>query len=263
MTKKDDINKNTDKELVAANESENAVAVVSPEDQFMIMTMQPNELQELLDINMTGEELKPSDMPVIKVPSGGATSWTVPSINGEVVLQELDGIIPFTQLTRGYWPTSFDDGEPGPPECWSEDGQYGLGEHAQTLVEGKCCNCEYQKFGSGKNGGQACQQKRLIYFILKDEVLPVVVRAPAMSLKNVRAYLSGLMSRRKPIHSVYTRLTLVADKNKKGKQYAKIVCAMIGEVENPQVTEAYARSLKPLFMRVAAESAKTQFGYDD
>ena len=61
----------------------------------------------------------------------------------------------------------------------------------------------------------------------------------------------GLISKQKFVHSVYTELTLETDKSADGIEYPKINVRKVGDVENPEITDAYAKMIKPHLKREA------------
>jgi hypothetical protein len=230
---------------------ETALATVDA-TQFQIMKMDQNAIQSMLNENLGADSIAVQDLVRVKVPSGGGKIWTVPSIEGDHDVPELVGIIVFTKNIRTYWVSSFDDTGGGiPPDCYSPDGVKGIGEMANRIEGGLCENCPMSKFAED-GSGQPCKEGRLIFMVLRDEILPIVIKAPVMSLGNAKKYLLGLTSRVQRIHSVYTKLTLEADKNKKGMKYSKIIFEKVGDVENPELTEAYAKTLRPFIDQAAA-----------
>jgi hypothetical protein len=216
------------------------------------MASQNRNIKQVLRANLGSDELRPEDLERVTVPGSGGTVWTVNTVDGPVETKELIGVVVHTQTTRAYWETSFEQSGGGtPPQCVSRDGLTGIG-----IPGGDCMNCKFNQFESDSKGrGKACQESRLIFIVLKDEILPIVVKAPATSLKGAKKYLLGLTSRNHPVHSVFTKLTLEKDKNADGILYAKIVMSKVGTVENPEITAAYAASIKPYLESAAHDMA--------
>ena len=249
------------KEVSTEFEGNQVPAVVDPTSgQFAIMATQNQNIREVLKANLGSDELRPEDLERVTVPGSGGTTWVVNTVDGPVETRELTGVIVHTQITRAYWEKSFDEtGGGSPPECVSRDGLTGVGNPG-----GDCLNCKYNLFESDAKGrGKACQESRLIFLVLKDELLPIVVKAPATSLKNAKKYLTGLTSRvdpvtrrNTPVHSVYTKLTLFRDKNTDGIPFAKIEFAKTGCVENPEATAAYAAGIRPYLESAAKAMAE-------
>lgn len=235
---------------------EKALTEYKPE-QFAIMEMEQEELDMILEENLGGDSLKVSDLTRVNVPAGGGKIWTFDTVDGEFEGKELTGIIIMTKIVRSYWETDFNESGGGSaPDCFSLNGKDGVGEVADSCG-GKCKACPMNEFGSGKNGkGRACKESRLIFMLTKDDILPLVIKAPVMSLNNARQYLVQLMSRRKAIHSVYTTLTLANDKNEDGIKYSKVVFTKVGDVEDPNATRAYALQIRPHLDSMASKMTK-------
>ena len=229
---------------------------ISPETgQYAIMTMQSGEIAEILNENLGGEQLTAADLETVTVPAGGGLTWTINSIDGEIETKQIDGIIIFSTITRAYWPTKYEGGSE-PPQCSSQDGRMGVGNPG-----GDCYICPLNAFGTadaGQGRGKACSEKRFLFVVTQEETLPLIVRAPSMSLKGAKQYIRGLISKRQHLHSVYTRMTLEKTKNADGITFSKIIFTKIGDVENPELSKAYAAGIKPYLMSVARESSLKQ-----
>lgn len=236
----------------SGDEEQTTAVAVRNDDQFKVMTIDGNKIKTIIKDNLGADGLKLSDLERITVPSGGGIVWEVPGLEGLETTKELTGIMIASQTGRKFWTQSFDETGGGtPPDCYSPDGVTGIGSPG-----GECATCPNAQFGTADNGrgrGQACSEFRSILMVLKDEILPVVITAPAMSLSPIRKYLRGLVSRQLPLHAVYTRLTLEKDKNKDGITYAKIVPVKVGDVENPDIIKSYADNIKPYLVQVAQD----------
>ena len=211
-------------------------------------------VQDMIKENLGDSKITLSDLSRISFPSGKSKTWIVPDIEaegGEIEAKAITGIVLMTQRTRQYWEESFEDTGGGtPPDCSSEDGIFGRGNPG-----GECDNCLFSQFDEDTKR-QSCSEKRLIFMITQDDILPIMVSAPPTSLKNVRKYILGLTSKQKPIHSVYTELTLVTDKSQGGIDYPKIQIRKVGDVENPEITAQYAKMIKPYLQKEAARAAQ-------
>jgi len=220
---------------------------VAVKENFAIMEGNITDITDMIAENIGDDTITMGDLTKIVFPSGKSTTWTIPDIeseSGEIETKKILGVIVKTQHTRQYWETEYDGGN-NPPDCASEDGITGIGTPG-----GNCMECPFSEFGSdAKERGKACHEKRLIFIVLKDDILPTIISAPASSLKNVRTYLFGLTSKRKFVHSVYTEVALVTDKNEDGIDYPKITMRKAGNVETPETTAAYAAAIRPFLTR--------------
>jgi hypothetical protein len=235
------------------------------EHPFAIMEMQES-VKDLMEENFGSEPFTISDLTTITVPTGGLTTWTIPSIDGDKEVKEIIGILIYTRMTRTWWEQSYEETGGGVfPDCFSLDGLNGVGKMAdRPEVNGVCKQCPMNEFGTGKDGeGKACKEKRQMFMVLPEEIMPAMIRVPVKSVAPSRKYLFGLTSKRKPIHSVYTKLTLETDKNKKGLKYSRIKFEKVGDVENPQVSAAYAKAMKPYLEEISEQMVRNADAIND
>lgn len=100
------------------------------------------------------------------------------------MVKTLTGHILFKHAANQWWEIPFDQRTPETspvPNCYSIDGitQSG-GDKPQCAL---CCNCEQNKFGTGKDEqGKACRNTVRFLFLVDGSVLPVVIIAPPTSL---------------------------------------------------------------------------------
>jgi hypothetical protein len=221
--------------------------------QYAIMQKGKMELvKEMIKENLGDDTITFSDLTRISFPSGKSRNWSIPDIEaegGEIESKSIVGVILMTQRTRQYWKESFEaTGGGTPPDCSSQDGVTGRGNPG-----GDCGGCKFSEFDQ-VSGRQACKENRLIFMVLKDDILPIMISAPPTSLKNVRKYLLGLTSKQRYAHSAYTELTLETDKSKDGISYPKINIRKVGDVENPDITAEYAKMIRPYLEREAVRA---------
>jgi len=214
------------------------VAVKEGDYAVVASSNDPVALSEALRENLDGAGLSVFDLDRIKVPSGGSKTWTVPTINGEVETQDLQGIIIYNKIVRQYYENAFAGGGQ-PPECYSNDGQTGIG-----MPGGDCGSCHLAKFGTANDGRTACKERRLFFVLLPDSALPVLLNAPPSALKNARTYLLKLSGVGKKYFQVITKFILTKDKSGDGIDYSKLSFALVGDAPNPTALEAYAKSFR-------------------
>lgn len=209
-----------------------------PVEKYRIMTMKPEVVQELVRENLGGG-FSPFDLPVITVPTGGATFWTVPSADGPVPVPSVTGIIAYQQMTRLYYAHGLDEpgGQKGPPDCRSYDMEMGVGDPG-----GSCAVCPFAQFGSarGERRGQACKQYRLLIMVRPESMLPVRLPVPPTSLGNLSTYLMNLTDAGILYNRVVTKLDLEVGE-KGGYKTAMIKASKAGEL-----TEEQIERVKPL-----------------
>jgi hypothetical protein len=140
-------------------------------------------------------------------------------------------------------------GQNDPPDCASQDALHGEGEPG-----GDCLRCPLNEFGTSEfsEGAKACQEIRQIFLIPREGILPYVINVKPGSLKNVNAYLMGLLSVRLRRTDVETVLTLQKAQNKGGLDFSQIVFRKGDDLapESRERMAAYSEVLKPYLERV-------------
>lgn len=215
-----------------------ALATVDPKN-YAILDADSN-VAELVASNLAGESISEFDLDQVKVPTGGGTRWSLPTLSGDIESEEITGIIMHVGKRRQYWSS----GEPtgAPPECHSRDMLKGIGKPG-----GDCEACPNNQFGSGKNGsGKACKETRSLFLIREKDQLPIVVNIPPGSLKNVKQYLMRLPA---PYFQVITRLTLKTEKNGQGIKFSTVVPQMVTQLPGESVPRIrdFAGQLQKVF----------------
>ena len=217
------------KELVAQNE-------------WAVMNMDSKNLASIIEVNLAGEQLRVFDLDRIVVPSGGSTTWTVYDLMaGELETKEIEGIIIHIQPTRAMWEAVYGEGGgDSPPDCASLDGEVGMG-----IPGGNCAQCPFNQF---ENGKKKCKERRWIFLLQPNDLLPIVVDSPPSSLNEVVKYKVALTRAGKGLPNVVSRMTLKQTKNKDGIKYSKIIfsCAMIDPpAELLAQVDAYRQAIMP------------------
>jgi hypothetical protein len=101
---------------------------------YSVMQMSKEELVEVI-VENTGGTLSRLDLPTVRVPTAGGTTWTIPDVeSGDRSDKVLRGIVVYQTVARGYWEASFNSSGGGtPPTCYSNDGKRGLGNPGGDL----------------------------------------------------------------------------------------------------------------------------------
>lgn len=195
--------------------------------------MEQNNLvvkQEFAVANLT-EDFKKNlagitlEIPQLKTPAAGAMYFEI----DEQPHKELQGVIVAHGPQHVYFANDF-DGSSAPPDCSSRDGITGMmaGEPDPETGEieyiyRSCENCEFNQFGSGKNGGKACKEKHQLYILLSGEILPMSMLLPVSSCKNLNSYASKLFAKGQFLGDVVTSFSLEKATNKTNIVYSKVV----------------------------------------
>jgi len=210
---------------------ETSVTVTPSGSEYPLLRL--GTTQDLLDIfrdNLGAAGLDTLDLPRVKVPSGGALSWAIGTLDGEESAKELEGIVLSWRPARLYWKKAIGEGGGRkPPDCTSRDGFIGVGDPG-----GNCAQCPFAQFGSATKGtGQACKQVRQLLLVRPGEILPHLISIPPTSLKAASQYFLMLLGRQMPYWGVTTKLRLERATNEAGINYAKVQFFM-GRVLSPQ-----------------------------
>jgi hypothetical protein len=231
-----------------------------------------DSVREIIQSNFGGGQISFSQLDRVKLPGAGNTTWEVITLEGERTTQELVGIIVGWADKKAWWPVSFDSGSGQPPTCRSEIYGIGIGNptagfnakeevmlkapgitfrrEPKKLAGGfDCDTCVHNQFGSNeKHGGKACQDKRLIFMLDKDSLLPFVIMAPATSIKPLREYFGRLARHALPYFGAITSIKLEKDKSAGGITYSKMVPTMVEALEGDALAtaRAYSRMLDPM-----------------
>lgn len=183
---------------------------------------------EIIETNLGGEELSEFDLPQIKVPSGSSAAvFAVPNPSGEDGAEKfITGIVMHIGKRRSYYKSKEVDGSR--PDCESYDMVNGVGDPG-----GLCASCPLNVFGSatmndGSEGaGKACKEVRLLFVVRPGEWMPIVVKAPSGSLRNVKKWLGSL---KLPYFQTVTQIGLRKEKSRGGTDYYELTFMQVGVV---------------------------------
>lgn len=217
--------------------------------------------------NLGGETLSPFDLERIKVPSGGSTTWMLPTLEGEEAAKHFDAVVLFHRVARGYWP---DGGEMGtPPVCSADDFAKPRGTEADRMrsegITPHCDRCPMSQFGSARKdgkekAGQACKMVRHVFLVREGDILPKLLACPPASLKGAKQWILKLSGAGLRPTDMVTRFELTPDKDDSGNPYARVKLtpiARLGEAEAAAMRAA-ADALRPVFEAAAIEASDVE-----
>lgn len=218
-------------------------------EEFAALKMDPGQLHEVLTENLGNTQLSAFELDRVKIPSGGATTWEIPTLEGAEEKKSIEGVVIFFKDPNGYWKNEY-DGQNNPPDCVSDDGMVGVGKPG-----GNCAACPLNAFGSDGEKGKACKNMRTLFILREEDILPIVVTLPPTSLREARKYFLRLASKGVPYYSVVTELTLVKEKNNDGIQYSKacIILKSRMSAEAAKKIKAFQENLRPALEAVQVE----------
>lgn len=223
------------------------------DSSYALLRMEPDEVRDLLREALGGESLAFKDLDRIKFPSGGGTTFEVPTLDGEIAAKELRGVIIHRATRRAYWPFPLEerpDDDDGRPHCASVDGWEGVGSPG-----GDCTACPFNEFGTDVKGGpgKACKETRQLFMLTENDLLPLVITIPPGSLANVKDYFMRLLRAQLKPSDVVTTITLTKEKNAAGIGFARATLKA-GERVSPEARErikAYTEAMSPAMEQAA------------
>ncbi len=187
----------------------------------------------------------------IKIPAGGGVAFEVPGDDPESpdLVKELKAVILYHHPINCYYKEEYTGGN-NPPDCGSMDGHVGIDVETGEIKQ--CAECEFNKFGTGKNGAKACKQKRRIYIMKQGEALPTILSLPTGSLSEFSKYVMRLLSKGKKTNSVVTKFTLKKAQNAGGINYSQAMFAVDRELSLVELENIKKMSdqVKALAMKV-------------
>lgn len=207
----------------AAKQPGTDLATFNPDDSafpVLFSTDGEGSLAEIIEDNFGDEGLSVTDLPRVKIPSGGGLAWDVPD---EDPVRELTGVIVHKHPSRSMWfkKRSEGEGDDGPPDCSSFDGKIGYGDFgpgSESNPTGQCAECPMNVYGTADKGdGKKCKERMEVYLLTEGAVLPLHVGLPVTSAtKPWRGYMTRLASKGKSFSSVVTGFRLTKAKGIEG-----------------------------------------------
>ena len=215
----------------AADEKTVALTVLK-DNNFMVAELNAESFALALRENFGNEKLGQQDLDKIKIPSGDMNMFMVPDLEeGEKAVKTIMGVIVYYRPGRAYWEKSMDDGGSGPPDCYSNDGLTGIG-----APSGDCAMCPFNQFESAAKGkGKACNERKLLFFMMPDSVMPRVVSLPPTSLGAFKKYLTRLTSGIVPYPAVVTEIGLTPKTNSGGQAYHEASFRMVKKMTKADI----------------------------
>ena len=198
----------------------------------------PRNVIEAIAANLGGAQINEANLTKIKVPSGGALFFSVPSLEGETPEKALIGTIVHHKNGRAYFSKSFDDtaADERFPDCYSEDGTTGTGSPG-----GDCATCPLNQFGSAiRKGeptkGKACGERKTLYMIRGAQMMPDIVSLPTTSIRPCNDFMFKLAVSGIKYFSALISITLERTKSSGDIEYSEARFAFVRKL-NPQEAE--------------------------
>lgn len=223
--------------------------------RFPAFVPDDEDLAEILEETYEDGAPVVRDLPRVKFPSSGGTSWEINVGGEEKTLKALTGIPVFIAPQRMFWTDP--DPKGNPPECMSADGKTpvpgGLyaadGARARQNPAGDCRSCPMAQWGSDLKGraGQGCREQRLIFLMTEGALLPTVVTVPPSSKKIIVDFIQGLVAtERLPYWAAEMTFTLAKTRAKGGEEYSELVPVVTRRLaaDEVKVTKQYKDTVK-------------------
>ena len=220
----------------------------------------------LLAETLEGQDVNEFDLPRVRIPAGGGTTWEVPKLGGTEGVKELQGVVVFSKNSRSYWEKDYEGGNE-PPDCASRDGKIAQARDeveipATADEQGNllCDTCAYSEWGSSSTGsgrGQACKMSRQLFLITPERMLPLIVTLPPTSLKRASRYFLDLANFTKDYKRIVTKIGLEKVSGQNVPDYSAATFDAGEDIpeEAAALVLQYAEALRPHFEAVTVETA--------
>lgn len=211
--------------------NEKAVAKAS-DNSYLALHGDAKGKLDIVRENVGTGALKVFDLDQITVPAGGATSFEVPTLAGTENVKEIHAVCVRWLDVRQYWEKDFAGGEP--PDCASNDMVRGIGKPG-----GLCETCPNSQWESApKGGGKACKEKKILFLLTKDSLLPKILSVPPTSLSVVNKLFLQLAGKIVKYNSVELILKLDQAKSNDGIKYSKLNIVVSRQLSEDEAAHA-------------------------
>jgi len=266
------------KNEVSVVEPSTAVAVAEPKQLSRFLALQPESdvAQAFLANYGPGDEIQQGDLTVLKVPSGGATTWTFEDVTGEVNAKEVEGVIVAYQPFGVLWPHEKST-EGSRPFMVTHDLRIGhrksddygdmdpAGIEACRLPDG---TYDWQKlpqnqWGSGKGKGKRCKEQRIMCILRSTDALPLLLRVPPGSLSSVGKFIKKMTV---PFFRCVVGLSLEKAVSNQGDAYAIVKPRFIEALSSEEglaIRSRYTESLTNAIREYAEQAMESSAAQDD
>lgn len=210
--------------------------------EYAIQRWNREELAQIFRENLGDGKMTRFSLDQVRVPLGGGTQWTVPTLEGETMTAGLIGVVVAWGMPRAYWQERY-TGESNPPDCTSENGLYGIGTPG-----GDCWTCPFSQWGSkidqsgNPTRGQACSDLRFVFLLPRENLLPMLIKFPPTSVGNFDAFKMRLTSAGLKLTDV--EISIKLQKVKTYSQAVSVVARRLSEEEQAAMIY-YARMIAP------------------
>ena len=224
-----------------------------------LMTLSAEELAQLDELFGDMDDLDglgTVSLDRIGMPGSGGTQFALPNPDDPEepeMVNTIEAVIVAKQAHNVYYRDAYGSSDDNQPTCYSNDA-----EHGTTF--GDCGACKFNKFGSAENGrGKACSNKVELYLMMEDKSFPTILDIPPSGIKALKEYIKGLMTQKRKLAVVWTRIGLKRSKGT-GAQFAQVTFTKIRDItpaEAPAVKEQQDMSKDYIERNKATTTATT------
>jgi hypothetical protein len=202
------------------NETDIVPAASTAESSIVALRMTNDDMEafrEAVAENL-GSTMRPWDLPEVKTPGSGGTTWKILTAAGERKVDEFRAIVVAKQDVREYYDTAY-DGESKPPTCASPDRVAGFGKPG-----GLCAQCPLKELGTKPGakpgeftGGSACSERIHMLLMTEFSAMPYFYNAPILSvIRGWRPLFNLVTGIPAPYWRVELNMVLACEKNSGG-----------------------------------------------
>ena len=195
---------------------------------------------------------------VVTIAGGGAGVFKVLEPGAEEPtsgVQSIDCVILASHLINVRWGHDYGTRQDGErPACRSMNGETGVEELTGEVHD--CATCPHNQFGEDGTR-KACTNKRQLYIMRENDLLPVLFALPPSALKAFDNYrVQASLTLRTPMYALLTRITLKTKKSGSGTEYSSPVFTAIGKLplEDAKRTTAFAKQIMEAAQRAGIEA---------
>jgi hypothetical protein len=208
-----------------------------------------DDINEAIATNISGGGISDFDLQRVRISGGASPRSIVPTLEGEEMVDRINGVMVYARDTRALYETPFGKGNGKQPlACTSSDGITGKGKPG-----GECSRCPLAEYGSAEEGtGQACKQVKQLFLLRGDLLLPEVVSLPPTSLKGARQFFLKLTTQGITYHQALVCLELEKAQNAAGIEFGRARLRFIRRLtkEEAERAQQYHELCRTLAVRV-------------
>lgn len=248
---------------MATATKEKSTALATVETKNYLALQDGGAIAEAMAANLgEGAAFRESDLTRVPIPSGGGTTWLVPTIQGDEAKKTIEGILIY-QCVRGILWAKEEPEEGSLPVLVSNDlktARLVAPENVDKAMMDRIAPARREdgtydweklpqnQWGTGKGGnGKAAKEQRVLYVLSQDEPLPLVIVIQPGSLKGWREFIVALTKAGIPYYRAVISLGLEKETSTNGQPFARVVPKLIGTLSaeaGKLVVEKFQRSMQ-------------------